>query len=122
MKTVLIVDDEASVRKLLAATLTQRGHRTLQAVDGTDALRLARCEHPDVILLDVLMPDIDGIDVCRALKADPRTRRSVVVVLTAEHGKRLEEEAKAAGAALIITKPFSPLALLDLVERLLAGR
>lgn len=122
MKTFLVVDDDADTRKLLSAILAERGDEILQALDGDSALRIARLKPPDVVLLDVMMPGLDGVEVCRALKTDPRTRHAAVVVITADHEKCVRDRALGAGADAFVTKPFSPLDLLDEIERRTGGR
>jgi CheY-like chemotaxis protein len=120
--TVMIADDEAGLRLLIQSALAAQGFRTLQAADGTEALALARTQRPDVVLLDVAMPGIDGIAVCAALKSDPDTAHIRVAMLTAmaEEGDR--ELGFAAGADQYITKPFSPLQLVSEVKQLLSAR
>jgi CheY-like chemotaxis protein len=114
---LLVVDDEANVRRLLAATLERRNISVLQANTGEEALELAARELPDVVLLDVAMPGIGGIETCRRLKKNPRLQKSRVVVLTARAQDSVRREAIAAGADLFLTKPFSPLQLLELIGR-----
>jgi CheY-like chemotaxis protein len=118
-RTVLIADDEEDIRGLVALTLARGALTVVQAGDGDEALLLARCLRPDLALLDVLMPGLDGIEVCRTLKADPATAAMPVVVLTAEAVPDVRERARAAGADAYLTKPFSPAGLLELVRQLL---
>jgi CheY-like chemotaxis protein len=116
---VLVVDDDPFIRKLVTTTLENVSHFTLlEAADGVEALELARRESPAIVFLDVDMPRKDGIETCRELRADPATSDSTIVILTAAHGDRIEAAAEQAGADLFLTKPFSPLELLRLVDRL----
>ncbi len=121
-KRVLIVDDEENVLMLISATLgyNDRYELTL-AHDGEEALDIALRERPDLVILDMLMPKLDGLAVCYALKADPSTARGKVIFLTALTQETERQKAMQAGADHFLTKPFSPMALLLEVERLLNG-
>jgi two-component system alkaline phosphatase synthesis response regulator PhoP len=115
----MLVDDEPHVLEVLRVTLEDLGFRLLEAQDGPGALALAEKEHPDLIVLDVMLPSMNGLDVCRALKQSSGTGNTPVILLTARSG---EEDAKAgmdAGADRYLTKPFSPLTLLTEVVKLL---
>ena len=81
-------------------------------------LEVARRERPSLVFLDVDMPRLDGIGACRALRTEEDTRNTTIVMLTAAHGDGVERQAEEAGADLFLTKPFSPLALLHLVDSL----
>ncbi len=118
-RTVLVVDDDPFIRKLVATTLEDVADFELhEAADGVQALAVARREQPAIVFLDVDMPRLDGIDACRQLRADPATRAATIVMLTAAHGDQVERLSEEAGADLFLTKPFSPLDLLRLVDRL----
>jgi CheY-like chemotaxis protein len=117
MKKLLIADDQAGIRSLVRMTLESDAYEIIEAADGNQALALAREQHPDILLLDVMMPGQTGIEVCRALKADPDTAGIHVVLLTAKAQDLDYREGKAAGADEYFTKPFSPVALLELVDR-----
>jgi CheY-like chemotaxis protein len=114
---LLIADDEPAVRALVHATLEDEDYQIIEAGDGVEALELVRAENPSLVLLDIMMPRLNGLDVCRAIKGDAGTSDIVVVMLTAQARERDREHGIAAGADHYFTKPFSPLALLDLVER-----
>ena len=119
MPSVLIVDDDPSIRKLVATTLEDvAGFELVEAADGDEALELAREEAPAIVLLDIDMPGIDGFEACRRLRAQPQTADATVVMLTAAADEEAERAAEEAGADLFITKPFSPLELLRLVDDL----
>jgi len=116
---VLIVDDDPFIRKLVATTLEDVAEFELhEAADGIEALEVAQRERPALILLDVDMPRLDGIKTCRRMRGDPATSGATIVMLTAAHDDRVERLAEDAGADLFLTKPFSPLALLRLVDGL----
>ncbi len=118
-RTVLVVDDDPFIRKLVATTLEDVADFELhEAGDGVQALAVARREQPAIVFLDVDMPRLDGIDACRQLRADPATRAATIVMLTAAHGDQVQRLSEEAGADLFLTKPFSPLDLLRLVDRL----
>ncbi|MDO8751099.1 MAG: response regulator [Dehalococcoidia bacterium] len=121
-KRVLIADDEENVLKLISATLgyDERYEITL-AHDGEEALDIASRERPDLVILDMLMPKLDGPAVCRALKADPSTAHVKVIFLTALTQESERQKALRAGADHFLTKPFSPTTLLLEVERMLNG-
>jgi two-component system, cell cycle response regulator DivK len=82
--TVLIVDDFADARDLMTLVLTDAGYDVLTAIDGRDALRVARAEHPDLVLMDILMPVMDGVEATRRFKADPALARTPVIAYTAD--------------------------------------
>ena len=116
---VLIVDDDEFIRKLIATTLEDVAEFELyEAADGLEALEVARRERPSLVFLDVDMPRLDGIETCRRLREEDATDELTIVMLTATHGDRVESEAEQAGADLFLTKPFSPLDLLRLVDQL----
>jgi CheY-like chemotaxis protein len=112
-RTILVVDDDDDVRGLLRATIERGVHRVVTADDGEEALRLVERAAPDLVLLDVNMPGLDGPEVCRRLKADPATRAIPVLMLTAATQAADRQRGLDAGADGYITKPFSPRALLD---------
>jgi CheY-like chemotaxis protein len=116
---VLVVDDDPFIRKLITTTLEDVSeYRLHEAGDGLEALDVARREHPSLVFLDVDMPQLNGIEACRRLRADPATSRTTIVMLTAALGDGVERQAEEAGADLFLTKPFSPLDLLRLVDGL----
>lgn len=122
MPSVLIVDDDPFIRKLIAITLEDvAGFELAEAGDGAEALAVASRESPEMVFLDIDMPELDGLEVCRRLRAAPETASATIVILTAAAGDAAEREAEGAGADLFLTKPFSPLELLRLVHDLGAG-
>jgi two-component system alkaline phosphatase synthesis response regulator PhoP len=121
-KKVLIADDESFIRLLIAQTLEDledEGVQILQAGDGEEALRLAREEQPDILFLDVMIPKINGFEVCRILKRELNLKKVFVVILTAkgqDYDRRTSEDV---GANNYMTKPFDPDELLELAENVL---
>ena len=119
MQSVLVVDDDPFIRKLITTTLEDVSQVELyEAADGVEALSVAREARPALVFLDVDMPRLNGIDACRELREDPTTTEATIVMLTASRGEAVERGAEEAGADLFLTKPFSPLDLLRLVDRL----
>ena len=118
-KTIVIADDDAGLRNLVKFALTGVAERLLEAADGSEALAVSRREHPDVILLDIGMPGLDGYEVCVALKRDPNTSDTRVAMLTARAQSDDRIAGWSCGADDYITKPFSPVDLIRRVERLL---
>ena len=120
MKKLLIVDDDEAVLMLLQFTLAEGAKRTvLTARTGEEALEIARRERPDVILLDVVMPGMNGYQVCRELKADPKTADAIIIMLTALAQTSHRQLGEEAGADLFMTKPYSPRRLLETIDRYL---
>jgi CheY-like chemotaxis protein len=118
-RAVLVVDDDPFIRGLILTTLEDVAHFALfEAADGEEALVVARAEHPRLVFLDIDMPRRDGISACRALRADPATAGATIVMLTASADDGARRRAEEAGADLFLTKPFSPLDLLRMVDRL----
>ncbi len=106
-RLVLIVDDEADLRALLDFNLRQGGYQTAQAATGAEALTRARSVRPNVILLDLNLPDVSGTDVCRLLKADPQTQAIPILMLTARGAEADRILGLELGADDYVTKPFS---------------
>ncbi len=120
MKRVLIVEDQADIRKLIRMTLEFEDYEIQEASDGASGLRVAREFKPDLMLLDVMMPgELDGLQVCQRIKRDEATRHIRVVLLTARGQARDRETGRDAGADEYLVKPFSPLQLIETIERLL---
>ncbi len=118
-RTILIVDDDPLIRKLVATTLEDvSGFRLMEAGDGEEAVATAAAERPEIVFLDIDMPRLNGIDACRRIRADPASTRATIVMLTAATDGLAEDRARDAGADLFLTKPFSPLELLRLVDQL----
>lgn len=118
-KTILLVDDEPHVLEVLRVTLEDLGFALLEAEDGPRALQLAREQKPDLVILDVMLPTMSGLDVCRALHEARDTERIPIILLTARSGEDDQKAGFEAGADRYLTKPFSPLTLQSEVIRLL---
>ena len=118
--TVLVCDDEPVLRMLVRATLDQGNYTVVEACDG-EALARTRSDHPDLILLDMMMPGRSGSDVLRELRADPATAETPVIMLTARAQASDREAMNLAGANHYLTKPFSPVGLASLVEEVLGA-
>ena len=117
--TILIVDDDPMIRKLITTTLEDvAGYRLREAGDGLQALETAVEERPEIVFLDYDMPRLNGVETCRRLRSDPVTADATIVMLTGMSDKPAQDSAVAAGADLFLTKPFSPLRLLRLVDEL----
>jgi CheY-like chemotaxis protein len=118
MASILVVDDEPSLRRLLRATIGP-DHRVAEAADGAEALRRLLADRPDLAILDIAMPIMDGLAVCRAARAEPSLAGLGIIVLSA-HPEG--DAALAAGADRFLGKPFSPLALFALIDEVVALR
>jgi CheY-like chemotaxis protein len=121
LSRVLVVDADPAIRRVVCALLDLDEYGVLEAADGLSALELVRLERPNLVILDLTMPRLDGLRACRALRSDPELAGTRVLVLT---GRDLPDDwaaARDAGADAYIVKPFSSLALLDAVRRLVAG-
>lgn len=121
MTTILVVDDEPSIVELVRFTLEDADVRVVEASDGAEALILARRVKPDLVLLDVQMPRLDGLEVCRQLRREPAFARTPIIMLTAAGQQADRTRGLGAGADEYLTKPFSPVRLLSLVEALVPG-
>ena len=122
MPSILVVDDQPDLRLLIQLTLSGSGYSVREAADGERALAACAEQVPDIVLLDVMLPGIDGYEVCRRLKAGARTGRAFVVLMTAGHQETERVRAEQAGADRYLAKPFSPAKLLELVQNHLQSR
>jgi DNA-binding response OmpR family regulator len=119
VKTVLIADDEPSMRLLVHATIESDEYRVVEAADGDQAWALIQKHRPSLVLLDVQMPGLSGLDVLREIKGDARLKGTHVILLTAKAQESDVEAGLIGGADFYLTKPFSPLDLLSRVEEAL---
>ena len=120
MSRILLAEDDPDIRHLVTVKLERAGFAVIAVEDGYAALAATHRETPDLILLDVRMPRISGIEVCRELRADRRTVAVPIIMLTARARPQDLEQAYAAGATDYVVKPFSPRELLERVESVLA--
>lgn len=120
MKTILLADDEANLRLLVRTTLSNPAYRILEVQDGAAALRMAKQEMPDIIVLDWMMPELSGIEVAKALREDPLTRGIPIIMLTAKGQQKDRELAADLELKSYLVKPFSPLELLQKVDEILS--
>lgn len=121
-KRVLIVDDAAHVVRSLGFVLEKAGYEVLEARDGEQALDIVRSEVPDLIFLDIMLPRLDGCEVCRQIKACPELSSIPVVMLTAKSRQEERQTARKAGADEYITKPFSPGGVVEMANSLLGEK
>lgn len=121
MARVLVVEDESSISQLLRIVLETEGHEVLTADDGSRGLAMATRRSPDVILLDVMMPYMDGFAVLEALREDERTVTIPVIMLSAIQKESVEERCYRLGAQAFIRKPFDPGILLGTIEEVMAA-
>jgi len=119
---VLAVDDDPTILRLLQVNLEMEGHDVLTAENGQSALEVIRAERPQVVLLDVMMPEMDGFQVCEAVRADPDIADTPIVFVSARAQQADLDRGYASGADGYITKPFDPLDLIETIERLAPGR
>lgn len=121
-RKVLVVDDEVNIIQIMEFSIGAEGYDVVTAANGEEAISKARKEQPNLIILDIMMPKVDGYEVCRVLKRDPLTKRIPVILLTAkgrEIDKRLGYEV---GASDYVVKPFSPSQLIDKVNSYLYSK
>ena len=118
-KRILVVDDESDMVDIVKLNLELQGYHVLSAMDGQEGLRMVKEQQPDLILLDVMMPQMNGYQVCRLLKFDDQYKHIPIILLTARARTEDRKEAQAVGADSFITKPFSMSDLLTKVGDLL---
>lgn len=121
MKKILFVDDEADLLKVSSFRLEKTGYEVFKASDGQEALDMARQKTPDLILLDVFLPVMNGDEVAKILKKDKKTKNIPIVLFSAD-SKTLEERVRKSGADGYLPKPFETKELLDMVEKHLTAR
>lgn len=119
MTRILAVDDSPSMRDMVRIALTSAGFEVTSAVDGKEALQIARQSTFDLVLSDVNMPGMDGIELIRALRAESAYRHTPILMLTTEAGPDRKKEGKEAGATGWIVKPFDPALLVATMHRVL---
>ncbi len=119
MAKILIAEDERDIRELIAFTLQFAGHEVILTSNGEEALQAVRTQKPQLVLLDVRMPKLTGYEVCKEIKADPRTRAIPVVFLSAKGQETEIRNGLEAGAEQYLLKPFSPDQLIEQVNKIL---
>jgi CheY-like chemotaxis protein len=119
--TILVVDDEPHMRRLLQFALAKTGARLLQAGNGREALATAADQTVDLMVIDFMMPDLDGFATLRELRQNPRYAELPVIMLTARGQSELRDQAEGVGVDVFLTKPFSPIELTRIVQRLLSA-
>ncbi len=117
---VLIAEDEEDVRDVMEMFLDSQGYEVETAYDGLDALDRIRTWGPDVVLMDIMMPVMDGIEVCRQVKADEATKNIPIIMVSAAAKREKEAEAREAGANGYILKPYEPAELTEIIEKCMA--
>lgn len=118
-KKILLADDEEDIKTVVSLYLQSRGYEVLTAYDGLDAISTAEVEQPDVILLDVMMPVMDGFEVARKLKANEKTRAIPIIMLSAASHSESIKKGMEAGARDYLVKPFEPSKLEELIQTVL---
>ena len=116
---VLVVDDDPVILKLLQVNFEMEGFAVVTASDGNEGLSAARAEHPDVVVTDVMMPGMDGLALVAALRSEPGTEKTPIIVLSAKAQTSDRRDGLRAGADDYVTKPFEPLELVERVTTLL---
>jgi DNA-binding response OmpR family regulator len=118
--TVLVADDDADILRFMEINLRLEGFQVITARDGADALAKAVAVRPDLVLLDVQMPGLDGYTICARIRADASLAGVAVIIVTANYGSAAVEAARRAGADDFLVKPFLPDALLDMAKAMLS--
>jgi len=117
-KTILYVEDNELNRKMIRHLLRSTSYRLIEAPDGETGMAMARSERPDLILMDVQLPKISGIEATRTLRADPATAATPIIAITSFALSGDEQRAKEAGASAYLAKPYSPFQLLGMIQEL----
>jgi two-component system alkaline phosphatase synthesis response regulator PhoP len=120
-KKILAVDDERHIVRLIQVNLERAGFQVVTAFDGPEALKKVESEKPDLVVLDVMMPKMDGFEVLKRLQANPETREVPVIMLTAKAQDADVFRGWASGVSAYLTKPFNPLELITFVKRIFSG-
>jgi two-component system, chemotaxis family, chemotaxis protein CheY len=118
-KVILTVDDSRSIRQMVSFTLTQAGYQVLEAIDGRDALAKLAVTSADMVITDLNMPNVNGIELIREVRKQPKYKFIPILMLTTESQDARKQEGKAAGATGWIVKPFNATQLVDVVKKVL---
>ena len=119
MAKILVAEDEPNTVHLIARILAREGHEVIEAKTGAEALDVLERAAPDLVILDVMMPELDGFQALAKIRSDPRHQKLPVIMLTAKRQPEDVARGWATGADTYLTKPFSPLELTELIKRLL---
>jgi DNA-binding response OmpR family regulator len=122
MSKVVVIDDEPFILMMIEDKLRKAGISVVTLRESKDALSVIRREKPDLVILDWMMPEMSGIEICKSVKADDELREIPVFLLTAKGQDTDRQIGLQCGASMYITKPFSPKALLEIVSKVLEGR
>lgn len=120
MASILAVDDSTSLRQMVSFALQREGHEVVQAEDGVEGLKAAKACNFDLVITDVNMPNMDGIELIKELRGLPAYRNTPLLMLTTEAGDDKKSQGKAAGATGWIVKPFNPEKLINVISRVLS--
>ena len=118
IKKILVADDDKNIRDALSYILEEEGYRLWKAKDGAEALRKVKNSRPDIVFLDIMMPELNGYDLCHIIKNDPDLKKTYVIMLTAQDQVDEREHGKEVGADDYIVKPFSPKEILAIIKKL----
>lgn len=118
-KKILIIEDYPATSEMIADLMKMEGFETMIAADGLAGLKAANSWHPDLILLDIMLPEMDGFEVCEKLKGKPETMNIPVVIVSVRAAEESVKKGKACGAVDYIPKPFDPFKLIELVKKYL---
>jgi len=118
-KKILVIDDDKTTITMLTMILTKENYLVMSALDGEEGMEMIKSDHPDVVICDVLIPKIDGIDICEKIKKDPYLNDIKVILMTALKNIMIQKEAKASGADGFVEKPTDSRQLLTLIKSLL---
>ena len=121
-KRILVVEDQEDLRGMLRDLLTGSDYSVIEATDGAAGIAMAKSEHPDLILMDIQMPVIDGYEATRRIKIEPALKPIPIVAVSSFAMKGDEEKARAAGCDHYVTKPYSPMQLLRLIRGFLGDK
>lgn len=121
-KKILFIEDETALVAMMKVRLEASGYEMSSAANGEEGLAKAKQEMPDLVLLDIIMPKMDGLTVCSHLKGDPKTKKIKIIIISAAARKELPKKCNAAGADDLVTKPFDAQELLDKIAKHLGGK
>ena len=119
MRSILAVDDSASMRKMVAFTLTGAGYHVVEAVDGQDAFEKAQTHSIDLVLTDQNMPNMDGLSLTRKLREHPKFKTTPILILTTESSDQMKQAGRSAGATGWLVKPFDPAKLIEVIRKVI---